>query len=89
VDGTNGSWDRSKREGDRWEVCGHALRHTTPRRSTIALAASIAPLCMVALRGSGGGVVLPPRRPVGRTDAGPPLAGRAALDPAALNGMIE
>jgi len=26
VDGTNGSWDRSKREGDRWEVCGHALR---------------------------------------------------------------
>jgi len=27
VDGTNGSWDRSKREGDRWEVCGHALRH--------------------------------------------------------------
>ena len=25
MDGTNGSWDRSKREGDRWEVCGHAL----------------------------------------------------------------
>jgi len=27
-------------------------------------------------------------RPVGRTDAGPPMTGRAALDPAALNGVI-
>ncbi len=30
VDGTNGSWDRSKREGDRWEVCGHALSAEYP-----------------------------------------------------------
>ncbi len=33
-----------------------------------------------------GAFVLPPRRPVGRTDAGPPMTGRAALDPAALRG---
>ncbi len=55
---------------------------------------------MVALRAAGGRLplrgcaCLPPRepscsphvRPVGRTDAGPPMTGRAALDPAAMNG---
>jgi len=41
VDGTNGSWDRSKREGDRWEVCGHALsdaNHPLPIKLMTALA---------------------------------------------------
>jgi len=35
VDGTNGSWDRSKREGDRWEVCGHALTLFNPAAAAI------------------------------------------------------
>ena len=33
-----------------------------------------------------GAFVLPPRRSAGRTGAGPPMTGRAALDPAALRG---